>query len=262
MHEVLLFRIHAALASFGMVAVGEQRPSQTHPAKSQVIGLVAAALGMRRDEEARLAQLANGLGMAVLQIADGTMLRDYHTAQVPSQSDLNKAPHASRRDELRAAPRQELNTILSTRDYRSETVHVVALWRRADELPTLNAIKIALEQPAFVPYVGRKSCPLSLPMAPQVVQADSLKAAFDAELAGFQTQWIQLNGGRQPSSRQPLSQHPTWIFWEDGDDQDPPSGLDPMQTHSRNDASLSRRRWQFGARLEHIAAWNPQEARP
>ncbi len=262
MHEVLLFRIYAALASFGTVAVGEQRPSQTHPAKSQVIGLVAAALGIRRDEEARLAQLANGLGMAVLQVADGSLLRDYHTAQVPSQSDLNKAPHSSRRDELRAAPRQELNTILSTRDYRCETVHVVALWRRAAELPTLAAIQAALEQPVFVPYVGRKSCPLSLPMAPQVVQADSLNAAFAAELAGFHTRWLQLNSGRKPSSRQPLSQHPTWLFWEDGNTLDPPAGLVSMQTHSRHDASLSRRRWQFGARLEHIAAWTGQEAQP
>lgn len=272
MPEVLLFRLYAPLASFGTVAVGEQRPSQAHPGKSLVVGLLAAALGIRRDEEARLSQLTVGLGLAVLQLSGGDLLRDYHTAQVPSQSDLNKAPHFSRRDELRAAPKHALNTILSSRDYRSEAINVVAVWRRAgcdDAVPPLSELGRALEQPTFTLYIGRKSCPLSLPLAPKVIEAADIRAAFEAELADFESRWKVVRGSGA-STRQLIPQRlgigrflgptPTWMFWEDGDSADPPPGLGALQTHTRHDAALSRRRWQFGARLEHVAAWPKSEA--
>ncbi|MGQ0697814.1 MAG: type I-E CRISPR-associated protein Cas5/CasD [Panacagrimonas sp.] len=272
MSDVLLFRLYAPLASFGTVAVGEQRPSQTHPGKSLVVGLLAAALGIRRDEEARLSQLTAELGLAVLQLSSGDLLRDYHTAQVPSQSDLNKSPHYSRRDELRAAPKQELNTILSSRDYRSEAVNVVAVWRRAgcdDAVPSLSQLATALEQPRFTLYIGRKSCPLSLPLAPRVVEAADIRAAFEAELSDFENRWKIVRGaGQSGFGLVPqrlgigkfLGPAPTWMFWEDGDVNDPPPGLESLQSHTRHDAALSRKRWQFGARLEHVASWPKPEA--
>ncbi|MGQ0622134.1 MAG: type I-E CRISPR-associated protein Cas5/CasD [Panacagrimonas sp.] len=275
MPDVLLFRLYAPLASFGTVAVGEQRPSQTHPGKSMVVGLLAAALGIRRDEEARLSQLTAGLGLAVLQLSSGDLLRDYHTAQAPSQSDLNKAPHYSRRDELRAAPKQDLNTILSSRDYRSEAVNVVAVWRRSgcdEAVPHLPELVRALEQPRFALCIGRKSCPLSLPLAPRVVEATDIRSAFEAELANFESIWQVASWDRRSDSRT-ISQRlgiggfpgptPTRMFWEDSDSDDLPSGFGPQQTrqtHTRYDAALSRKRWQFGARLEHVAAWPQLEA--
>ncbi|MDB5969447.1 MAG: CRISPR-associated protein Cas5/CasD, subtype [Hydrocarboniphaga sp.] len=270
MAEILLFRLYAPLASFGTVAVGEQRPSQTHPGKSLIVGLLGAALGIRRDEEARLAGLSSAYGLAVLQLRPGQLLRDYHTAQVPSQTDLKKAPHFTRRDELRAAPRSELNTILSARDYRSEALHVIAVWRRADstETPTLPELATALERPRFTLYVGRKSCPLAFPLAPQIVDAPDLLSAFKVELTDFSSRWQIVSSGPGFDRRllpqrlgigRLLGTDPAWLFWEDGDAADPPSGLETLQTHTRNDASLSRKRWQFGPRLEQMAAWPKAE---
>ena len=52
------------MASFGSLAVGERRPSANRPTKSQTLGMVAAALGIERTEEERLAALRDSLGFA------------------------------------------------------------------------------------------------------------------------------------------------------------------------------------------------------
>ena len=113
----LVFQLQAALAAWGDVAVGEFRGSRDQPGAAALIGLLGAALGVRRDDEAAHAALRDGYRFAVGVVAAGQLLRDYHTAQVPGRTSLNGRPHHTRRDELNL-PRHELNTILSTRDYR------------------------------------------------------------------------------------------------------------------------------------------------
>ena len=51
--EYLLFRLYGPLASWGEIAVGESRHTAAYPGKAALIGLLAAALGIRRDEEER-----------------------------------------------------------------------------------------------------------------------------------------------------------------------------------------------------------------
>jgi CRISPR system Cascade subunit CasD len=50
MMEYLLFRLYGPLASWGEIAVGESRHTATYPGKSALLGLLAAALGIRRDD--------------------------------------------------------------------------------------------------------------------------------------------------------------------------------------------------------------------
>ena len=142
MRDYLIFQLYGPLAAWGDIAVGETRPSSFAPAKSAVLGLVAAALGLRRPDptqdeilrqqwEARHVALAEGYGMAVKLTQPGLPMTDYHTAQVPSSgSGRNKKVFATRRDELTRLPRHDLNTILSRRDYRQDAYAAVALWAR------------------------------------------------------------------------------------------------------------------------------------
>ena len=51
--ECLLFRLYGPLASWGEIAVGESRHTAVYPSKSALLGLLAASLGIRRDEEER-----------------------------------------------------------------------------------------------------------------------------------------------------------------------------------------------------------------
>ena len=61
----LLLRLAAPLQSWGADSKFETRKTNREPTKSGVIGLLAAALGLRRDDAAGIARL-NGLHFAVL----------------------------------------------------------------------------------------------------------------------------------------------------------------------------------------------------
>lgn len=239
----LIFRLYGPLASWGGVAVGEVRDSDTHPGKSAVLGLVAAALGIRRDEEARLQALNGDYGYAVQVESIGLGIADYHTAQVPSRSALKGRPHATRKDEL-AMPRDKLNTILSSRSYRCDALYRVALWARPEAAQLLSTLASALRRPAFVPYLGRKSCALALPLEPQLVEADTLSAALDA--AVFASDSLLDRDRLRARRRDRHSLH-----WED----DPriASGIDADMTINRRDGLRSRQRWQYAPRREHRA---------
>jgi CRISPR system Cascade subunit CasD len=238
--DFLLFRPYAPLASWGEVAVGEDRPSHDYPGRSAVLGLVAAALGIRRDEQSRLDALSAGLGLAVAVYSGGHLLRDYHTAQVPSASQMKKRPHRTRADEL-ALPRADLNTILSKRDYRQDALSVVMLWRRSDAADvSLADIKQALLTPQFVLYLGRKSCPPAVPLRPQIIAADTLMDAV------ARADFPPIDGLRG------VDQLQRFAF-----DEDLPVPLGQVDATvfsvTRRDQPGSRRRWQFSDRTERVA---------
>ena len=96
--------------------------------------------------------------MAIRIDGPGILMRDYHTAQVPAGKGKIKYHFLTRKDEL-AVPKDELNTILSSRDYRCDAVYTICLWAYASPPYPIATIKSHLDNPAFVLYLGRKSCP-------------------------------------------------------------------------------------------------------
>lgn len=236
MNEYLLLRLYGPMAAWGDIAVGEQRPSHGHPSKSAIIGLLAAALGLRRDEEEKHNKLNSEVCFATRVDASGEILRDYHTTQVPSQ--LRNKVFYTRRDELAT---EKLNTILSQRDYRTDACYTIAVWlNKESSSRSLQEFEQALRQPKFILYLGRKSCPLALPLVPQIVQVETLKQAFDK---------IPV---REELLRYLPIQKQTTYYWEQIDF--PASGFPSDALHwtgSRRDGLLSRKRWQFTDREEH-----------
>lgn len=237
MTEYLLFRLFGPLASWGETAIGEMRPSAAWPGRSAIIGLLAAALGIRRDEEDRQRALSQSCGVAVCVENAGALLRDYHTTQVPP--DRRGTRYETRRDELDA---DVLHTILSQRDYRCDALYTVAVWLKANDLDvTLAHFSTALTKPHFALYLGRKSCPVSLPLAPQIVEKANLRSAFNA--ASFPDEpWL---------SALPFSGDRVFI-WEDGKGH--PSGMDALHVRPRRDELVSRKRWQFTERDEYYCS--------
>jgi len=232
--EHLVFQLYGPMASWGEIAVGERRASSTHPSKSAVTGLLGAALGIRREEEERHRRLADAYGVAVQIDARGEMLRDYHTAQVPTAKGGRR--YYTRKDEVAA---EGLHTILSQRDYRMDARYTVALWARQDDPPcSLKDLEEALSRPHLVLYLGRKSCPLALPVCAQVVNAETLQEAFST--ASFPADL--LNG-------LPVDELEEYV-WE----KHPAPGLEASMVYPRRDNVLSRRRWQFSERDEYYVA--------
>lgn len=261
MRDYLVFQLYGPLVAWGDIAVGETRPSAMTPTKSAVLGLVAAALGLRRPDTARAETerdewescqiaLAKGYGMAVKMETMGLPLSDYHTVQVPSSgSGRNHKVFSTRRDELTHGNKFDLNTIISRREYRQDAFYAVALWARTTAPHTLHELRHALLEPCFTLYLGRKSCPLALPLQPEVKSAETVEDALASmhlegilarvAEAGGNAGWANLYMRFQPSAH--------LLFW-DGDAE---TRLLPEQTNTRRDATLSRRRWQFTVRDEH-----------
>jgi len=232
--EHLIFQLYGPMAAWGEIAVGERRASSVQPSKSAIIGLLGAALGIRRNEDERHRQLANTYGMGVRVDARGELLRDYHTAQTPPGSAGRK--FYSRRDELSVL---QLNTILSQRDYRVDARYTISLWVRTENPPySLHELEDALRSPRFVLYLGRKSCPPALPFQPQVISADTLQEAFS--LAVF--------------PRDGLPDLPEGELVEFTWEEHSSPGLEASMVYPRRDGVLSRRRWQFAERDEYYVA--------
>jgi CRISPR system Cascade subunit CasD len=101
--------------------------------------------------------------------------------------------------------------------------------------------------PGFVPYLGRKSCPLGLPLAPEIVEANEAPVALAQRHAvgpevGLRRRWLNQRPGDQPA---------TLIVTLDAGEvaEDDPRR---QRVELRRDQPRSRRRWQFDLREELV----------
>lgn len=248
--ETLIFQLRAPLSSWGEVAVGEYRPSAEYPSQSAIHGLLGAALGIDRDDDAAQTALRTGYRLAVGMLSQGRLLRDYHTAQVPGRTDLKKRPHATRRDEL-SLPKTDLNTILSSRDYRQDAAALVAVQIMANAPYSLAQLAEALKRPKFVLYLGRKSCPVDAPLHPRVLNAETINTAF----SDYQQQLADLWQQQLPKHTEPNNFSVQKIAWGDdfGTDDLSVVGVKRDLSVTRKDQVITRQGWQFADRSEHIA---------
>ncbi|MGG5811246.1 type I-E CRISPR-associated protein Cas5/CasD [Falsiroseomonas sp. CW058] len=249
MPRFLTFALVAPLASFGGIAVGERRSGWDRPARSAVLGLLGACLGVEREDDAGQESLAGDYALALLCQAPGLLLADYHTAQVPSAARGRR--YATRAAEL-AAP--ERNTVLSRRDYRSGAWHLAALWPRG-EAPrwTLEELAAAMRRPAFVPCLGRKSCPLGLPLAPTIDEAPDAVAALLARHAGGPEARLAL--GPRRTLRDALAGaggRSLTVTLDEAEAERIVTPHESLRTERRRDQPRSRRRWQFDLREERV----------
>lgn len=232
----LIFQLQAPLSAWGETAVGEYRPSANYPSESALIGLLAAALGIDRSDEVQHQNLIAELSFAIGVQSAGRLLRDYQTAQVPGRVSLKNRPHRTRRDELNM-PKEELNTILSTRDYRQDAACLVAVQTKTDSVFSLVDLALAIQQPKFVLYLGRKTCPPSLPLWPQVIAAENALQAMES----YRVQLAETSG----EMIAPLER----LVWGLGIN----AGVQEDLQVVRKDRLLSRSHWQFGDRPEFVA---------
>lgn len=236
MKEYLVFRLYGSMASWGQAAVGGERPTGIHPTRSTVLGMLAAALGIRREEETKFKDLQVGVRIAVKHCVQSSLLRDYHTTQVPSYN--KKTVHRTRKSELNE---QKLNTILSSRDYRCDGLWVIGISLSEAGRHTLEQLREALLRPVFSLYLGRKSCPLAVPLAPKIVTAEDCRLALD-------TPFPPLTRSEKEDSLWLADNGAATYFWEEDDMADIDSTVITTQPW---DEPVSRRRWQFRQRTQY-----------
>lgn len=250
--DFLLFRLYGPMASWGEIAVGESRHTANYPSKSAIIGLITAALGIKRTEIEKHQRIIMGYSFAVESYSHGTLLRDFHTAQVPDST--GKFIYRTRRDEL-VTGKSRLGTILSSREYRLDALAMVAVKALPSAFANLQTLKEHLEKPKFHLYLGRKSCPLAAPTDPQLIEG--VNNFFEAFKAYKHKPLLpaQIKSDKAFSDRDAywLGVHHARHYYWDGSLSDFSDTLDMnrLQTRIRHDQPISRTRWQFSPRHEH-----------
>lgn len=142
----LLLRCVAPLQSWDTQSRFGVRTTGREPSKSGIVGLLCAALGRPRTEP--VDDLA-ALRMGVRVDQEGTILRDWHTA--------GKGGY------LRAGGTVErVNVITSTRYYLMDAAFLVGL--ESDNQAFLNQLHLALSNPYWMLFLGRKACPPAMPL--------------------------------------------------------------------------------------------------
>lgn len=245
MEKYLVFRLYGPMAAWGEVAVGETRRSASFPGKAAILGLLAAALGIKRDEQDRLDKLTEGYSVAVKVINSGFLLKDYHTVQTPDS--VGKFLYATRRDEIvigGSRTDNRLSTILSSREYRCDSLAVAAVYAKSDAPYSLTELQSVLRKPTFVLYLGRKSCPVSTPLHPQIAEAVGFHSALNR--VSFPPLFETKDGKRDLTDRF-IPSSVVRYYW-DGEAGD----MQPQQTIERYERSLNRRRWQFAPMQVHM----------
>ncbi|QOC92369.1 type I-E CRISPR-associated protein Cas5/CasD [Micromonospora craniellae] len=136
--------LDAPMQSWGTRSRGSIRDTAREPTKSGVVGLIAAALGVPRDESDCLAELST-LRMGVRVDREGILERDFHVTQnVPTTAGGGH------------------RTALSHRYYLADALFLVVL-TDADE-DRLDQIQRALRAPVWPLFLGRRAFPPARPL--------------------------------------------------------------------------------------------------
>ena len=146
--STLLLRMSAPLQAWGYESKFETRRTSREPTKSGVIGLLASALGRSRDESV---QDLNELSFGVRVDHEGEVLHDYYTVKL-----------------------NESKTYVTHRYYLSDAVFLVGLESDNEEL--LQKLNNAVLSPAFPLFLGRRSCPPTLPLSLGIRECSLLEA--------------------------------------------------------------------------------------
>lgn len=167
--SVLLLRLEGPLQAWSAQGKLGVRDTEREPTKSGVVGLIGAALGVSREDTESLAALA-ALRMAVRVDRAGFLLHDYHTAGGGI---------------FRGAPYQVFGTgkgdAVPTRRYYLQHASFVAAFEGNASL--LTRIAAALVSPRYPLFLGRRSCPPSVPPLIGVVPGDGRRALAAAPFA-------------------------------------------------------------------------------
>lgn len=132
----LALRIDAPMQSWGVRSKFVSRDTATEPTKSGIVGLLAAACGIKRGEQERIEDIAT-LRMGVRVDQEGLVERDFHvTENVPNTHNRNH------------------RTVVSDRYYLAGAVFLVAL---EGDSAFLHHLAESVHRPVWPLYFGRKA---------------------------------------------------------------------------------------------------------
>lgn len=140
----LLLPLVGPMQSWGTTSRFDQRDTGKEPSKSGVVGLLAAALGIDRENWTALEPLTR-LSMGVRHDRPGMPKRDYQTAGCAATDTIIKADGTQAKD----------GGVVSDRFYLADAAFLVGL--ECEERSLLERTHAALRNPVWPLALGRKS---------------------------------------------------------------------------------------------------------
>lgn len=140
MTATLLLQLAGPLQSWGSDSHFEIRRTELIPTKSGIVGMIAAALGRKRDAD--ISDLT-ALQIGIRVDRPGTVISDFQTAKSIKHSYTSK------------------------RYYLADAVFLAGI--SSENTKFLETICHALNHPVYPLYLGRRSCPPGRPLKPHIV---------------------------------------------------------------------------------------------
>ena len=120
---VLLLRLAAPLQAWGSNSKFIIRNTEREPTKSGVVGMLAAALGIQRNDDPKKLEPLTALRFGVRAEKEGRLLKDFHMVHSPKTTDVTE------------------------RNYLSDAVFLVAL--ESEDIAFWQKIAEALQHPGY-----------------------------------------------------------------------------------------------------------------
>ena len=168
----LLLRLSAPLQAWGDESKYDIRQTCREPSKSGVIGMLAAALGLKRDSD-EIVRLSDALRMGVRVDMPGKVIVDFHTAFAPSYSKNGDLRYDSDGEIVMSD-----SPYVTYRYYLCDAAFLTGL-ESQDEI-LLDRLAKAVQNPCYPLYLGRRSCPPAGPLF-LGVRASSLEETLRRE---------------------------------------------------------------------------------
>jgi len=176
MPRFIVLKLDGVMQGWGGHTYEDWRPTELFPTRSGLLGLLGACLGIDRQDEERLYDLASSVLFTVQanykrfqpdeKNLELTSLRlyDYHTILEARKVDGNP----------------NKNPVQSYRWYLFDAPFTVAIEETINAPIKLEEIADAVRSPAYTPFLGRRSCPLSRPLLGPNEKPIETKSAIDA----------------------------------------------------------------------------------
>ncbi len=173
MRDHLILKLQGVMQAWGEHSFEGLRPSTNFPTRSALIGLLAACLGIERNNRKQQQALADSILYAVRQDEKKLVwlgindefawkqhniikMTDYHTVKDAREDYVGLKSH---------------ETIVTQREYLLDAAFTLAVWSIEGGAYSLDQLQAAVCQPRYTPFLGRRSCPISRPLFEARVQA-------------------------------------------------------------------------------------------
>ena len=147
------------MQSWGTSSHFETRNTDYYPSKSAVIGVIAASFGYKRDDE-KIEEL-NALDFAVRVDQVGLLKKDYHIASKYKNDGSFERNY------------------VTNRYYLEDAIFVVAI--SSEDEQWIEEIYVAIKNPYFQQFMGRRSCPVQPDFIINVVEMGAIEALQNLE---------------------------------------------------------------------------------